>query len=74
MLTLKKKFKLKSVSEVRNVYIKDIVVGMKPQSLNQQIASRDILKKFMADKIDKTLSRKKGVPSEVLVGLPLHTF
>lgn len=41
---------------MRNVYVKDIVVGMKQKKgLSHQTARKDILKKLMTYKIDKIL-------------------
>ena len=55
-LTLKKKFKLKSIREVRNVYTRSIVVSMKKKCVSRLISRKEIIKKCMVYKIDKNLA------------------
>lgn len=57
-LTLKKKLKLKNVSEVQNAYTRNIGIGMNKKCISQLIARNDIIKKFMDYKIDKNLTTK----------------
>lgn len=54
-LTLKKKFKLKNIREVQNVYTKNIVVGMKKKCGSQLISRKDVVK-HMTYQIDKDLT------------------
>jgi hypothetical protein len=56
LLTLQKKFKLKNIKAILDVYTKNVAVGMKKKHIGQLISQKDIIKKCMAYQIDKNLT------------------